>query len=130
VARHYEDHLALSPFICWEIMRRDLNVVHAFQSAGAWAATMAIRGKSPSLVFSLQRTPDRRFLTARHFRLEMLLRVAEKAAACTVPDIEASRTFERYLLRHPEVADTVGDLEVAKIAERFEQIYRASGGGT
>jgi glycosyltransferase involved in cell wall biosynthesis len=101
--RAYEDFLATVPIQARGLLRGDYDVAHAFHPVSAWAALEAHRRGGPPVVFTTTGITTRPYLVARRYRMEMNLRVAAGAAACSVFSAAAAEPFRRYLLRDPEV---------------------------
>jgi hypothetical protein len=110
--RSYEDDLATIPLVIARLRRGGFELIHALHPAAGWAAA---RAGGPPLVFSLPAAPERRWLVARRYRLELCLAAVAAAAAVTAPDEQASAACRRYLLREARVAAS---------AEDFDALYR------
>jgi len=117
VQRFYEDHLEGVPGRQWYLLRGRFDLAHAFYPADAWATSVMSSRGAPPLVFSPAVPLDRRWLTARHYRLEMMLKAASGSGECAVTDEETAERCERYLLRRPQVLDRTAG------AEQWEAIY-------
>jgi hypothetical protein len=113
--RAYEPGLAEIPAVAWRLLRGSYDVAHAFAPAHAFAAVGAAAFGGPPPVVSLLETPARRWLVAHRYRLPLLLRALEGAAATTVGSAEGAAACRRYLLRDPVVA--------GMDAERLEALY-------
>jgi glycosyltransferase involved in cell wall biosynthesis len=97
----YELHLESAPAAAWHLLRAGYDIAHAFAPSYAWAGVKARRLGGPPIVFSFHGIPERRYLIARRYRLEMLRAIVAEAAATTVLSEAARRTFRRYLLIEP-----------------------------
>jgi glycosyltransferase involved in cell wall biosynthesis len=125
----YDDHVVQVPNLLRGLWRDRFDIVHAFAVPDAWAAVHARQLGGPPVVFTLLGVPDREYLVARRYRLEMLARVMRHAEAVTAPDEEMRGVAARLLLRRPELVplpDGAGEAQV----ERYESLYlRVAGKG-
>jgi phosphatidyl-myo-inositol alpha-mannosyltransferase len=101
--RWYEYHVASAPSVARELIAGGYDLAHIHFPSDAWAASLARPAGAPPFVFTLHGIPTRAYLVSRRYRLDMLLRAVEAAAACTVGSEAAAGPFRRYLLRDPEV---------------------------
>jgi glycosyltransferase involved in cell wall biosynthesis len=99
----YEDHIESAPAMVRRLLRDNYDLAHAFVPSYAWAAVKARRLGGPPTVFSFHGIPERRYLIARRYRIEMLETIVAKAAATTVLSQAAAAVFRRYLLADPVV---------------------------
>jgi glycosyltransferase involved in cell wall biosynthesis len=99
----YEDHIESVPAMASQLLTGDYDVAHAFIPSYAWGAVKARRFGGPPVVFSFHGIPQRRFLIARRYRIEMLRATVAGAAATTVLSDAAADVFRRYLLVEPIV---------------------------
>lgn len=119
--RHYELHVTGIPGAVREIDRGRFDLVHAHFPADAAAAAIARRRGGPPFVFTIHGLPDRRYLVARRYRLEMFERAVAAAAVCTLGSEAAARPFRRYMRREPVVIPPgVVTADFASEAEREE----------
>jgi phosphatidylinositol alpha-mannosyltransferase len=101
--RWYEDHLESTPAMVRQILRGHYDLAHAFVPSYAWAAVKARRLGGPQTIFSFHGIPERRYLIARRYRIEMLAAIVAEGAATTVLSRAAAAVFRRYLLVDPMV---------------------------
>lgn len=101
--RWYEDHIESTPVMLRELLRGNYDLAHAFVPSYAWAAVKARRIGGPETIFSFHGIPERRYLIARRYRIEMLETILAEAAATTVLSQAAAAMFRRYLLVEPVV---------------------------
>jgi Glycosyltransferase Family 4 len=133
----YEADLDAAPGVLWHLLRGSFDVAHAFEATHAWAVIRAAPLGAPPPVLSLHDLPDRRYLVARRYRLEMLRAIVEGRAAITVPTKEAATLCRRYLMVDPVVASPAVATDRSSAGPRralhvYEEIYGAaisSGGG-
>jgi len=101
--RWYEDHVESAPVMVRQLLRGHYDLAHAFVPSYAWAAVKARRLGAPPVVFSFHGIPERRYLIARRYRIEMLEAIIAEAPATTVLSRAAAAVFRRYLLVDPVV---------------------------
>lgn len=101
--RWYEDLPGCGPGLAWNLRRVRYDVVHSFHPMSAWTAARARPRGGPPLIFSFHGIPDRPYLVARRYRLEMIREVVDRSDAVSVLSAAASGPFARYLLRAPEI---------------------------
>lgn len=102
--RGFEHHLLHGPTQVPGLLRGRYDVVHAFQIADAWAAVHAHRLLAgPPVIFSFHGTPTARSLGSRRYRMPMLRRVTEWAAAVTVLSEAAAEPFRHHLGSDPRI---------------------------
>jgi len=99
----YEEHIESVPAMTSQLLKGGYDVAHAFIPSYAWAAVKARRLGGPPVVFSFHGIPERRFLIARRYRIQMLHATVAGAAATTVLSNAAANAFRRYLLAEPIV---------------------------
>jgi phosphatidylinositol alpha-mannosyltransferase len=99
----HEQHLGHVPNVVCALARGRFELAHAFFLTDAWAAVQARRFGGPPVAFSFHGIPTREYLVMRRYRLEMMQRAVEGAAACVVLSEAAADPFRRYLLREPHV---------------------------
>jgi glycosyltransferase involved in cell wall biosynthesis len=127
VLRNYENLIEAAPGFAYELARERFDILHTFHPIDAWTAVVAERltGHAP-VVVSLERSPERRHLVSRRYRLEMLSRSAREASAVTVTSEAAAVAVRRYLLRDPIVVPSPPQVTCEAAAERYEDVYSRS----
>jgi glycosyltransferase involved in cell wall biosynthesis len=112
--RWYELHLVNVPRVIAGLVRGRFDVAHVHFPSDAWGAALAHRLGGPPFVFTIHGIPTRPYLVARRYRLEMLRRAIEAAAAVTVGSEAAARPLRDYALCEPVIVPP--GLRVAQFA--------------